>query len=198
MILKCTHDIVTIFLLCYNKPKVGFQQCCQSWDSSCLLLARYINDKWPTDEKLSLVESQLPSFRDNNGFPSWVAHGHLDLFLLFLLGEFIYLKRPQQEVFKNNSEHGYQGLYTCFRCLTISFQLFYEMQWMFLAKFQLWQALFQPRRLTNNWLVVTSPQYKIWQWKVQPLIELLLFHCRLFFNVWTFFQKRQRWYVLAI
>ena len=31
----------------------------------------------------------------------------------FFSGEFIYLENPQQEVMKNNSEHGYQGLYTC-------------------------------------------------------------------------------------
>jgi len=124
-------------LLCYNKPKVGLQQCWHSWNLSCLLLAWYINDIWPIDWKFSLAESQLPSFRDNNiSIPIWVAHGHVDLFWFIFLGEFIYLKRPQQEVFKNNSEHGYQGLYTCLRCLTILFQLFYEMQWTFLAKFQ--------------------------------------------------------------
>lgn len=187
-------------MLCYNKPKVGLQQCWHSWNLSCLLLAWYINDIWPIDWKFSLVESQLPSFRDNISIPIWVAHGHVDLFWFIFLGEFIYLERPQQEVFKNNSEHGYQGLYTCSRCLTILFQLFCEMQWTFLAKFQLWQALFQPGRLTHtcNFFVAMSLQNKSWQWKVQPLIEHLLFHCRLFFNAWKIFQKRQRWYVLAI
>jgi len=107
----------------------------------------------------ALIYRQYQYSNLSGSWPCWFV-------LIYFLGEFIYLERPQQEVFKNNSEHGYQGLYTCLRCLTILFQLFCEIQWTFLAKFQLWQALFQPGRLTHtcNFFVAMSLQNKSWQW----------------------------------